>query len=73
MWATDHLILSRPTDSGDTAIIIFVDAFSKWPVIRLVKNTSALEAARAFVEGVVSVFGLNPNFWFEPERPADFK
>jgi hypothetical protein len=61
MWATDHLILSRPTADGKTAIIIFQDAFSKWPVIRLVKDTSALEAAKAFVEGVISVFGLNPN------------
>lgn len=61
MWSTDHLILSRPTVNGETAIIIFIDAFSKWPVIRLVKDTSALHAAQAFVEGVVSVFGLNPN------------
>ena len=61
MWAVDHLILSRPTAEGHTAIIVFVDAFSKWVVIRLTKGTSALEAAQAFVEGVVSVFGLNPN------------
>jgi hypothetical protein len=40
MWITDHLILSRPTANNETAIIIFIDAFSKWPVIRLVKDTS---------------------------------
>ena len=61
MWATDHLILSRPTVNGETAIIIFIDAFSKWPIIRLVKDTSALEAAKIFVQDVISIFGLNPN------------
>jgi len=45
---------------GYTAAIIFVDAFSKWVVIRLVKSTSALDAAVAFVENVVSIFGLDP-------------
>ncbi len=60
MWACDHLILSRPTTEGHTAIIVFIDAFSKWPIVKLVKDTSALEAARVFVENVVSVFGLNP-------------
>ena len=59
-WAVDHLILTRPTVDGHTAIIVFIDAFSKWPVIRLVKSTSALHAAEAFVEGVISVFGLSP-------------
>ena len=61
MWAVDHMILSRPTTEGDTAIIVFIDAFSKWPIVRLVKNTSAVEAARVFVENIVSIFGLNPN------------
>jgi len=72
MWATDHLILSCPTTEGDTAIIIFIDAFSKWPVITLVKNTSALEAARAFVEGVVSVFGLNPGLTLNTYKGSGF-
>jgi hypothetical protein len=61
MWAVDHLILSRPTADGKTAIIVFVDTFSKWPVSMPTKGTSALESTQAFVEGVVSVFGLNPN------------
>jgi hypothetical protein len=60
-WSVDHIILSRATTENDTAIIVFVDKFSKWPVIRLVKDTSAVQAAHAFIEGVVSVFGLNPN------------
>jgi hypothetical protein len=60
-WAVDHLILTRPTVDGHTAIIVFIDAFSKWPVIRLVKSTSAIHAAEAFVEGVISVFGLSPS------------
>ena len=59
MWACDHFILSRPTAEGFTAGIIFVDAFSKWPVIRLVKDTSAIHAARVFVNDVVSTFGLS--------------
>jgi len=33
-WAVDHLISTRPTIDGCTAIIVFIDAFSKWPVIR---------------------------------------
>jgi hypothetical protein len=60
-WSTDHLILSRPTKEGYTAIIVFIDLFSHWPVIRLVKNTSAICAAEAFLEGVIATFGLNPN------------
>jgi hypothetical protein len=60
MWAVDYLISSRPTSDGKTAIIVFVDAFSKWPVIRLTKGTSALQSAQD-VESVVSVFELNPN------------
>jgi hypothetical protein len=59
-WSCDHFILTRPTVEGYTAAIIFVDAFSKWVVIRLVKSTSALDAAVAFVENVVSIFGLDP-------------
>jgi hypothetical protein len=53
MWSTDHRILSRPTANNETTIIIVIDACSKWPVIRLVKDTSALQAAHAFVEGVI--------------------
>jgi hypothetical protein len=59
-WSCDHFILTRPTVEGYTAAIIFVDVFSKWVVIRLVKTTSALDAAVAFVENVVSIFGLDP-------------
>jgi hypothetical protein len=66
MWSTDHLILSRPTANNETAIIIFIDAFSKWPVIRLVKDTSALQAAHAFVEGVISVFGAESKWSDHP-------
>jgi len=51
----------RPTIDCCTAIIVFIDSFSKWPVIRLVKSTSALHAAEAFVEGVISVFDLSPS------------
>jgi hypothetical protein len=61
MWSTDHLILSRSTANIETVIIIFIDAASKWPVIRLLKDISTLQAAHAFVEGVIYVFGLNPN------------
>ena len=59
MWSTDHFILSRPTADGFCCGIVFIDAFSKFPVIRLVKNTSALEAARVFVKDVVAIFGLS--------------
>jgi len=59
--AVDPLILTRPRIDGCTSVIVFIDAFSKWPVIGLVKSTSALHAAEAFVEGVISVFGLSPS------------
>lgn len=52
-FSTDHTVLSTPTSNNERAIVIFIDHFSKWPAIKLVKDTSAHEAAKAFVEKVV--------------------
>jgi hypothetical protein len=48
---------------GHTPIIVFIDACSKWPVIRLVKWTSAIHAAQAFVKGVISVLQTLRQKW----------
>ena len=61
MYATDHLVLSRKTVNNETAIIVFICAFSGWCFIELVKDTSALEAARAFIRRVLPVMSLSPN------------
>jgi hypothetical protein len=58
VWCTDHLILSRPTAQGHTAIIIFCDAFSKWTAVKLVKTIGAVEAAQTFTEKVIANSGL---------------
>ena len=61
MYATDHLVLSRKTVNNETAIVVFICAFSGWCFIELVKDTSALEAARAFIRRVLPVMSLSPN------------
>jgi len=60
-WACHHLVLSRPTVEGFTVIICFIDLFSQWPVIRLVRDVSVVEAAKVFFTQVVSVFKLSPS------------
>jgi hypothetical protein len=72
VFSTDHIVLSRPTSNNERAIVIFIDQFSKWPAIKLVKDTSALEAAKAFVEKVVSVFGLHPNFTLHSDKGSAY-
>ena len=52
----DYKPLVRPTKLGNTAILIFIDAFSNWPILIPVKE-AAETAATAFVENVVTFFG----------------
>ena len=53
---SDFKPLVRPTKQGNTAILIFIDSFSNWPVLVAVKDQSAETAAVAFFEHVVSVY-----------------
>jgi len=57
VWMSDFKPLVRPTKQGNTAILIFIDSFSNWPVLVAVKDQSAETAAIAFFEHVVSVYG----------------
>ena len=54
----DHKILSRKTHSNNTALLVFIDAFSNFSIIRPVPDTSALTLARVFVESVISLCGI---------------
>jgi hypothetical protein len=38
VFSTDHIVLSRPTSNNERATVIFIDQFSKWPAIKLVKT-----------------------------------
>jgi hypothetical protein len=71
-WHFDHFILPRVTEEGYTAGIVFIDSFSKYPFIRLVRNESALESARAFIETVVATFGLSPNTIIYSDKGAGY-
>jgi len=57
-WQTDHKTLTRKTKNGNTALLVFIDAFSNWPIIRAVPDCSAETTARVFVEAVISNFGI---------------
>jgi len=57
VWAMDHKPLSRKTAAGNTAILVFVDTFSSWPIFVPVPDQTAEVTARAFVQHVVATFG----------------
>jgi len=54
---SDYKPLVRPTKLGNTAILIFTNAFRNWPILIPVKDQAAETAATAFVENVVTFFG----------------
>jgi len=56
--ALDHKILSRKTQSGNTAILCLVDCFSGWCSFVALPDVSALSSARAFVEHWVTIYGM---------------
>ena len=71
-WQADHLVLPRKTDEGHTAILVLICAFSKLPIIRLVKTQSAFETAQVFVESVVANYGLPSNVTLMTDKGSAF-
>ena len=71
-WHLDHLVLKRPTSDGDVSILVIVDSYSKYPLIRAVKSETSLETAKVFLSSVVSTFGLSPTTTIVTDRGRSF-
>jgi len=57
--AIDHKILTRKTTAGNTAVLIVVECFSGYPHLIPVQDTTAQTTARALVQHVIPMWGLN--------------
>jgi len=53
-WHIDHKPLTRKTTQGNVAILVFVCAFSNWPILRAVKDMSAKTTADTFFKEVIA-------------------
>jgi len=57
-WHIDHKPLTRKTTQGNVAILVFVCAFSNWPILRTVKDMSAKTTADTFFKEVIASHGV---------------
>jgi len=57
--AIDHKILTRKTTVGNTAVLVVVECFSGYPHLIPVQDTTAETTARALVQYVIPMWGLD--------------
>ena len=69
VWHCDHKNLSRPTKDGNVGILCIIDAFSGWPVIKGVRDFTAVSTAKVFFREIVAVFGV-PTHIMTDKGPA---
>ena len=66
----DHKTLTRTTAQGNTAVLVIVECFSGFPHLIPVNNMTAETTARAIVQHVVPVWGVD--FCLQSDKAASF-
>ena len=59
-WSIDIKTMPRVAKQGNVGLLCMIDVFSKFPVVIPIQNLSAETSAKAFVNNIISHYGV-PN------------